>query len=63
MTVTGKKKRSGKKKSPEKTSKYELVYQNPRPDPVKPKKKAPKPEPVSFVMQQRDLFVMDDDTI
>ena len=63
MTVTGKKK-SRQNQSPEKTAEYTLVFQNQQPNRVKPKrKKTPKTEPVSFVMQQRELFFMDDDTI
>ena len=64
MTVTGKKRSGRKKQSPEKTAEYTLVFQNQEPTRVKPKrKKTLRPEPVSFVMQQRELFVMDDDTI
>lgn len=64
MTVTGKKKDSRQEQTPEKKAEYTLVYQNQKPNRVKPKKqKAPKPDPVFFVMEQRNLFESDDDTI
>ena len=68
MTVTGEKKRSGRKrthKNKPAPDKYVLAYTNPRPDPVKPKKpvKPPKGDPVFFVMEQSHIYDIDDDTI
>ena len=64
MTITGKKE-SGQKQTPEKKAEYTLVYENKKPNRVKPpkKKKTPKPDPVYFVMEHSNLFDSDDDTI
>ena len=76
MPVTGKK-RSGRKRThrnkpaPDKSpDKYVLAYKNPRPDPVKPKRKPEKPpkppkgDPVSFVMEYSHIYDFGvDDTI
>lgn len=77
MTVTGEKKKEHRRRrtpkmepSPDKKSaEYTLVYKNPRPDPVKPKRKPDKPsrppkgDPVSFVMEYSHIYDCDDDTI
>lgn len=80
MTVTGeKKKRRRRKRTPKKvpapekkptpekkSADYTLVYKNPKPDPVKPRKKpkSPNGEPISFIMQQRHIYDdMEDDTL
>lgn len=73
MPVTGKKK-SGRKRNPEKDpDKYFLAYKNPRPNHVKPRKKADKPpklpkppkrDPVAFVMEYSHIYDSgDDDTL
>lgn len=62
MPTTEKKKR---RRPPNiKASEYVLVYTNLMPNKVKPRQICkPKKEPFSFIMQQKEIFDIDDDTI
>ena len=71
MTETGKKKRPRRRQTPKKEpspdnkSEYTLVYKNPRPDPVKPKRNPDKPKgnPVFFIMEHSHIYDGEDDTL
>ena len=72
MTVTGEKKKRRRNRTPEKepdpkkSAEYFLAYKNPRPNPVKPRKKPkpPKGEPVFFIMQHEHIYdESQDDTL